>query len=183
MAIQPYHEYLQPTPAGEDLPFNVVPFQAPQVVVQTVMPAAVPFGQQQLVQLDTGQWVLAKVPAAPPVIVAAAPTAVERRGLSRTERAAVTLVSSFCAVVLSVGGAIAMAGPYLAVAAQAAIGAAIFLGAGTAAWLALRLLGPLGKTGGSDAAPAAPVNVVNNITVRNEGFLTRGNATGVGRIG
>jgi hypothetical protein len=175
--IEPYKEY-QPrpgTPFAEDLPFNVVPFQAAPVVM--------PSYGQQLVQLDTGQWVLAKVPPAPPVIIAAAPTATERRGLSRTERAAVTIVSSFCAVVLSVGGAIAMAGPYLAVAAQAAIGAAIFLGAGTVAWLALRLLGPLGKVSGSDAAPAAPVNVVNNITVHNAGFLARGNATGVGRIG
>jgi len=172
MAIQPYEEQLA-APVVESLPFNVMPHQA--------VPAVVPFAQQQLVQVD-GRWLLANVPPAPPVIITAPTTG--RRGLSRNERAALIIVGSVCAVTLSVGAAIAMAGPYLAEVAHAAIGAAIFVGASTAAWFALRLVGPLNKASRSAAGEQhAPIHVTNHVTVHNEGFLTRGNATGVGRIG
>lgn len=173
VAIEPYQQQPPVAPVVDLLPFNVMPLQTPAAVV--------PFSQQQLVQLDTGQWVLAKVPPAAPVIVHAAPTATERRGLSRSERRALIVVGSLCALTLSVGAATAMAGPYLADAAHLAIAGAILVGSGTAAWLALRLFAP--STGRAATGQDAPtVHITNNVTVNNDGFLTRGNATGIGRI-
>ncbi|WP_042422237.1 hypothetical protein [Streptacidiphilus anmyonensis] len=141
-----------------------------------------------LVQLDDGSWVIARVPPAPPVFLPAPPQAAARQPLSRTERAAMQVVGSTCALTLSIGGALAMAGPYLADLAELAFGIAAALGAGAGALLVLRIAGALGlrspNATGADVAthtPSGPV-VNNNVTVLNQGLFSRGNATGIGRV-
>ncbi|MFJ6481155.1 hypothetical protein ACIQK6_13675 [Streptomyces sp. NPDC091682] len=123
--------------------------------------------RRALVQLDDGSWVAAYVPAAPPVIVPAAPEAAPaRRGLTPFERTAVTLVGSICALTLCTGGALAMAGPAaLAAAAELAIGAAALLGTAAVGWVVLRFTGALSRASGEQAAAApAPAPVTVNVT-------------------
>ncbi|MCX4784637.1 hypothetical protein [Streptomyces sp. NBC_01264] len=134
-----------------------------------VLPTPSTDPRRALVQLDTGQWVLATVPAAPPVLVPAAPVATARRPLSGLERGAIITVSSLCALTLSAGGALAMAGPYLAAAASLAFGAAALLGTAAAAWAVLRFTGALSRPGAGTAssAPTAPTyttHVTNNVS-------------------
>ncbi|GAA3244963.1 hypothetical protein ACFV6G_35865 [Streptomyces lavendulae] len=131
-------------------------------------PAADP--RRALVQLDTGQWVTAMVPAAPPVVVAAAPEAAPRRPLSALERGAIITVSSVCALTLSAGGALMMAGPYLASLASVVFGAAVLLGMATAGWAVLRFTGALSRTSAPAATAGRPTgasyvtHVTNNVT-------------------
>ncbi|MGP3685245.1 hypothetical protein ACTVZO_11120 [Streptomyces sp. IBSNAI002] len=123
--------------------------------------------RRALVQLDDGSWVAAYVPAAPPVIVPAAPEgAPARRGLTPFERTAITLVGSICALTLCTGGALAMAGPAaLAAAAELAIGAAALLGTAALGWVVLRFTGALSRASGEQAAAApAPAPVTVNVT-------------------
>ncbi|WP_331756699.1 hypothetical protein [Streptomyces sp. NBC_01568] len=148
-----------------------------------VLPAPAAAERRALVQLETGQWVTALVPAAPPVIVPAAPEAAPaRRPLSGLERGAITIVGSVCALTLSVGGALAMAGPAaLAAAAQLAFGAAAFLGTTAAAWAVLRFTGALsrptaGPTSSSNAPATSYVTTVNN-TVTATGMFGRASQT------
>ncbi|MFD8147362.1 hypothetical protein [Streptomyces sp. NPDC059708] len=137
-----------------------------------ILPAPAPDTRRALVQLDTGQWVLATVPAAPPVLIPTAPqTSPPRRPLTAIERRAVVLVGSVCALTLSTGGALAMAGPAaLAAAASLAAGAAVLLGTAAAAWAVLRFTGALSRPTTDTAAPSAPTapsyvtHVTNNVT-------------------
>ncbi|WP_328745066.1 hypothetical protein OHT57_06440 [Streptomyces sp. NBC_00285] len=180
MAIEPY----QQTPAT---PAEAEPLVNLNVITVQPQPTATvaPFSYQRLVQLDTGQWTLAYVSPAPPVIVAAAPTRTERRGLSRNERRAIGVTGSLSVLMLSAGGAIAMASPYLASVAHLAFATATLIGTGAAGWLALRVAGLTfagSSGGGRRGEPTAPIKVTNNVTVNNGGFLARGNATGIGRI-
>ncbi|MEF9908629.1 hypothetical protein ACQSMD_33385 [Streptomyces flavovirens] len=128
------------------------------------VPAADP--RRALVQIEeTGAWVLARVPAAPPVLVPAAPDAAPRRPLSALERGAIVVVSSICALTLSVGGALAMAGPYLAGIASLLLGAAAVIGTTAAAWAGLRIFGGLsGSTGTRASTAPAPSPVEVTIT-------------------
>lgn len=112
--------------------------------------------RRALVQLDNGQWVVARVPPAPPVIVPAAPEAAARRPLTALERGAIVVVGSACALTLSTGAALAMAGPYLADLASVAFGTAAVLGTGIAGWFALRVTRALTRATGTAAAPAVP---------------------------
>ncbi|MEV7442015.1 hypothetical protein AB0O22_12785 [Streptomyces sp. NPDC091204] len=140
------------------------PYDAAQHGVLLPAPAA---ERRALVQLDDGSWVAAYVPAAPPVLVPAAPeAAAARRGLTPFERTAVTLVGSVCSLVLCTGGALAMAGPAaLAAAAELVIGAAAFLGTAAVGWVVLRFTGALSRTSGEQgAAAAAPAPVTVNVT-------------------
>ncbi|MER5555965.1 hypothetical protein ABT001_30575 [Streptomyces sp. NPDC002793] len=127
-------------------------------------PAADPC--RALVQIEeTGAWVLARVPAAPPVLVPAAPDAAPRRPLSALERGAIVVVSSICALTLSVGGALAMAGPYLADVATLLLGTAAVIGAAAATWAGLRIFGGLsGATRDQATTAPAPSPVEVNIT-------------------
>ncbi|WP_432034445.1 hypothetical protein [Streptomyces antibioticus] len=141
------------------------PLHAAPVVHQAhpLVPAADP--RRALVQLDTGQWVTAYVPPAPPLVVPAAPDATPRRPLSALERGAIVIVSSVCALTLSAGGALAMAGPYLAAAADFAFGTAAVLGTAVAAFLGLRLVGRSRSAETAGSAPAAaPAPVTVNVT-------------------
>ncbi|MFF5783226.1 hypothetical protein ACFY7Y_40725 [Streptomyces virginiae] len=154
-----------------------------------VLPAPAADPRRALVRLESGEWVLATVPAAPPVLVAAAPTAPARRPLSGLERGAITIVGSVCALTLSVGGALAMAGPAaLAAAASLAVGAATLLGTTAAAWLALRFTGALSRpTAPGTASSSAPAtttyttNVTNHVTAN--GMFGRASQTNTYRQG
>lgn len=133
------------------------------------VPAPTADPRRALVQLDSGHWVLAHVPAAPPVIVPAAPEATARRPLSGLERGAITVVGSVCALTLSAGGALAMAGPYLASLASLAFGAAALLGTAAAGWAVLRFTGALSRASGpaarqTTAATSYVTHVTNNVT-------------------
>ncbi|PBC72388.1 hypothetical protein BX261_7262 [Streptomyces sp. 2321.6] len=124
--------------------------------------------RRALVQLEDGRWVVARVPPAPPVIVPAAPeAAAPRRPLSALERGAIIVVGGVCALTLSTGAALAMAGPYLADLASLAFGTAAVLGTGIAGWFALRIAGALTRATGTAAAatapePATPVVITGN---------------------
>ncbi|MFJ3635884.1 hypothetical protein [Streptomyces sp. NPDC090112] len=170
------HQHL--APHAESAPYAAVPASAPLVhqprpydVAEhqaVLLPAAPADPRRALVQLETGEWVAAYVPAAPPVIIPASPeTAPARRGLTPFERSAVTVVGSLCALTLTGAGALAMVGAAtLAAAANLALGAAAFLGTTAAAWLTLRFTGALSRpgtqAGGEPAAAPAPVTV--NVT-------------------
>lgn len=105
------------------------------------------------------------MPAAPPVLIPAAPGSA-RRGLTPVERTAVTIVGSICALTLSAGVAMHLAGPYLADVARLAYGAAALLGTAAVGWIALRLTGALGRTTGTAAAASstAPAPVTVHVT-------------------
>ncbi|PWS48206.1 hypothetical protein DLE01_28150 [Streptomyces sp. FT05W] len=153
-----------PAPAVYQPQHLVPPAYAHQLHPAFPAPAADP--RRALVQIeDTGEWVLARVPAAQPILVPAAPDAAPRRPLSALERGAIVVVSSVCALTLSVGGALAMAGPYLADVASLLLGTAAVIGATAAAWAGLRIFGGLSGVTRDQAttAPAfSPVEV--NIT-------------------
>ncbi|MGW2582582.1 hypothetical protein ACWCYZ_14825 [Streptomyces virginiae] len=165
-----------PARHADPAPAYVVPAPAAPLVHQprpyvdehqaVLLPPAVD-PRRALVQLDDGSWVAAYVPAAPPVLVPSAPEA-GRRGLTSIERAAVTVVGSLCALTLSAGVALNLAGPYLApAAADLAIGAAVLLGSAVAGFLGLRLLSPASSAAasGQTGAPApVTVNVTVNVT-------------------
>ncbi|MEV7512684.1 hypothetical protein AB0O57_32470 [Streptomyces sp. NPDC091201] len=161
-------------PARHAAPAHPAPALAPivhqprpyDVAEHTVLLPAPATERRALVQLDTGQWVTAYVPAAPPVIVPAAPEAAPGRGLTPFERAAVTVVGSICALTLCTGGALAMAGPAaLAAAAELAIGAAALLGTAAVGWVVLRFTGALSRASGQQPAAApAPAPVTVNVT-------------------
>ncbi|WP_329326686.1 hypothetical protein [Streptomyces sp. NBC_01689] len=136
---------------------------APAAYVHPAFPVPAADPRRALVQIeDTGEWVLARVPAAPPVLVPAAPDAAPRRPLSALERGAIIVVSSICAVTLSVGGALAMAGPYLADIASLLLGTAAVIGAATLGWAGLRIFGGTSSAHGQGtAAPSASPMEVN----------------------
>ncbi|MFE9783657.1 hypothetical protein ACFYPA_36630 [Streptomyces sp. NPDC005775] len=154
------HDVVQ-TPAVYQ-PQHLVPAYGHQLQHAFPVPAADP--RRALVQIEgTGEWVLARVPAAPPVLVPVAPDAAPRRPLSALERGAIVVVSSICALTLSVGGALAMAGPYLADIASLLLGTAAVIGTAALGWAGLRVFGgPAGAARGQDnATPAAPPVEVN----------------------
>ncbi|MEU9983579.1 hypothetical protein [Streptomyces sp. NPDC050856] len=135
-----------------------------------------------MVQVEGGQWVIAHVPAALPVIVPAAPKAAPRRPLSALERGAIVVVSSVCSLTLSVGGPLTMAGPYLADVATLMFSTAAVLGAGAQAWVGCRIIGGLSPATHHEASPAAATAPVE-VTITGHGgqggrFGSRG-GTGV----
>ncbi|MFG2623205.1 hypothetical protein ACGFXC_36925 [Streptomyces sp. NPDC048507] len=163
-----------PARHAEPAPAYVVPASAPlvhqprpyDVAGQPVLLPAPAAERRALVQLEDGSWVAAYVPAAPPVVIPAAPEAAPRRPLSALERGAITVVGSVCALTLTGAGALAMVGAAtLAAAANLALGAAALLGTSAAAWAVLRLTGalrPASAPSSPTSAPAAPVTV--NVT-------------------
>ncbi|MFD5489482.1 hypothetical protein ACFWIV_28910 [Streptomyces virginiae] len=161
----------QPARHADPAPAHVVPAAAPLVHQprpymdehQAVLLSPAVDPRRALVQLDDGSWVAAYVPPAPPVLIPAAPEAGGRRGQTPFERAAVTVVGSLCALTLSVGVALNLAGPYLTAAADLAIGAAMLLGTSVAGFLGLRLLRPA-TTAGASAPTGAAAPVTVNVT-------------------
>ncbi|MGA4803575.1 hypothetical protein [Streptomyces lavendulocolor] len=169
--------------------------EAPTVYQPQPLHPAAPYGQpafpvvsaadprRALVQVEgTGEWVIAHVPAAPPVIVPAAPDAVPRRPLSTLERGAIVVVSSVCALTLSTGGALAMAGPYLADVATLMFSTAAVLGTGALAWAVCRIAGGLSRATYDEVVPAAasaPVEVTINGTGGQGGRFGSRGGTGV----
>ncbi|MFD9517665.1 hypothetical protein [Streptomyces sp. NPDC059979] len=155
----PAPAYVVPAPAAP-LIHQPRPYVDDHQAVILPAPAA---ERRALVQLDNGSWVAAYVPAAPPVLLPAAPEAGPRRGLTVFERAAVTVVGSLCSLALAGGIAMNLAGPYLAAAADLAIGAAVLLGTTVAGFLGLRLLRPASSAAAS-APTSAPAPVTVNVT-------------------
>ncbi|GHA83136.1 hypothetical protein [Streptomyces chryseus] len=176
----PAPTYADPA-ASAPLVYQPQPYGAEHQALVLPAPAADP--RRALVRLESGEWVTALVPAAPPVLVPAAPVAAAaRRPLSGLERGAIIVVTSICALSLSIGGALSMAGPAsLAAAADLAVGAAVLLGTAVAGFLGLRFAGALSRpTSGtaSSSAPAAPTyttNVTNNVS--STGWFSRATQT------
>ncbi|MDA5284626.1 hypothetical protein [Streptomyces sp. Isolate_45] len=170
------HQHPHTTPAPTPVLYQPQPLGTEHQAL--VLPTTDP--RRALVQLDTGHWVLANVPAAPPVIVPAAPEATPRRPLSGLERGAITVVGSICALTLSAGGALAMAGPYLAHLASLAFGAAALLGTAAAGWAALRLTGALSRvTAPAARQTTAATSYVTHVTntVSSKGMFSRAQQT------